>query len=61
MGAGGGQVVGAARQRLREPQQPAVRIGDYLHVHPVPTVLDAPMFVKLRSSGSLKYQAADGA
>jgi hypothetical protein len=30
-----------AAVRSWEPQQPAVRIGDYLHVHPVPAVLVA--------------------
>jgi len=36
--AGGGQVVGEARQGGREPQQPAVGIGDNLHVHAVASV-----------------------
>lgn len=39
VGAGGGQAVGAARQRGRESQQPAVGIGDDLDVHAVPAVL----------------------
>ncbi|GFH67466.1 hypothetical protein Srut_39800 [Streptomyces rutgersensis] len=40
VGAGSGQVVGAARQGGREPQQPAAGVGDDLHVHAV-----APVFV----------------
>ncbi|ARZ71944.1 hypothetical protein SMD11_6368 [Streptomyces albireticuli] len=39
MGAGGGQVVGAARQCGRDPQQPPRRVGHDLHVDSVPSVL----------------------
>ncbi|KOG24457.1 hypothetical protein ADK34_18765, partial [Streptomyces viridochromogenes] len=39
MGAGRGQVMGAAGQRGRNPQQVARGIGHYLHVHSVTTVL----------------------
>lgn len=39
MGAGGREVVGTTWQRGRDPQQPACRVGDGLHVHPVSAVL----------------------
>ncbi|GHB91264.1 hypothetical protein GCM10010306_103020 [Streptomyces umbrinus] len=39
MGAGSGQIVCAARQGGREPQQSAAGIGDDLHVHAVAPVL----------------------
>ena len=39
VGAGRGQVVGAAGQRGRDPQQVACGIGDDLHVHAVTAVL----------------------
>ncbi len=38
VGAGGGQAVGSAGQRRRQPQDLAGRVGDDLHVHAVPLV-----------------------
>src|SRR5512146_687027 len=38
VGAGGGEVVGGAGQPVRDPDQPSVRVGQPLQVHPVVAV-----------------------
>jgi hypothetical protein len=46
VGAGSGQVVNGAWQCCGRPDQAASGVGDDLHIHAVPFVLDASIYVK---------------